>query len=104
MQKFSELLKHIIVPMVTPFKPDNQDVDYDAAGKVVEHLISNNYCDSILIAGTTGEFNTLQYDERVELFRVAKDAAGGRVPLLAGTGAASTREAVSLTQEAEKIG
>jgi len=103
MELLSEKLKHIVVPLLTPFK-ENGDVNYEEAQELVEHLISKNYCDSILVTGTTGEFNTLTYEERVELFGVVKKAVDGRVPLVAGTGAGSTREAIGLTQEAERLG
>src|SRR4030042_6452801 len=98
------MLKHIIVPLVTPFTRDTQEVDFKATEKLIEHLISKNYCDSILVAGTTGEFNTLLYDERIELFKFAKKAVKGRVPLIAGTGATSTKETLILTQKAEDRG
>lgn len=103
MKKLGELLKHIIVPMVTPFTRDTQEIDFKVTEKLIEHLISKNYCDSILVAGTTGEFNALLYDERVELFKFVKKVVAGRRPLLAGTGAASTKETVSLTKKAEEF-
>lgn len=100
----AKLLGHIIIPMVTPFKRENEDIDYPAASNLIEHLIANNCCDSLLIEGTTGEFNTLRFDERVEFFGFAKRAIAGRRPVVAGTGAASTRETILLTQEAERLG
>jgi 4-hydroxy-tetrahydrodipicolinate synthase len=103
MKTLSETLGQIVVPLVTPFKNDG-DLNYEAAGKLVEHLIRKKYCDAILVAGTTGEFHALTHTERVELFRVVKEAATGRVALVAGTGAGSSREALLLTQEAEKLG
>ncbi|HUZ47818.1 MAG TPA: 4-hydroxy-tetrahydrodipicolinate synthase [Terriglobia bacterium] len=104
MDNLGKLLGRIIIPMVTPFKRDNGDIDYPAAADLIEHLISHNYCDSLLIEGTTGEFNTQRFEERVELLKFARQAVAGRRPMAAGTGAASTREAVLLTQEAEKLG
>jgi 4-hydroxy-tetrahydrodipicolinate synthase len=104
MKTLGETFKHIIVPLLTPFTKDGQEVDYGAVGKIVEHLIGREFCDTILVAGTTGEFNTLLFEERVELFRVVRDAVRKRVPLLAGTGAASTRETVRLTRKAEELG
>jgi len=97
------MLKHIIVPLVTPFTRDTQEIDFKATEKLIEHLISKNYCDSILVAGTTGEFNTLLYDERIELFKFVKKIVAGRRPLVAGTGAASTKETASLTKKAEEL-
>jgi dihydrodipicolinate synthase len=104
MAKLGDKLKQILVPLITPFEEGSQDVDYKMAEKLVEHLISKNFCDTIIVAGTTGEFNTLSNEERIELFKVVKGAVNGRVPLVAGTGAASTRDAVKLTQAAEKLG
>jgi 4-hydroxy-tetrahydrodipicolinate synthase len=103
MKALSETLGQIIVPLVTPFTREG-DLNYKAAGKLVSRLIEKKYCDSILAAGTTGEFHALTNEERIELFKVVKEAAAGRVALVAGTGAGSTREALFLTQEAEKLG
>ena len=103
MKALSETLGRIVVPLVTPFKNDG-DLNYEAAGKLVEHLIHKKYCDAILVAGTTGEFHALTRAEKIELFKVVKEAAAGRVALVAGTGAGSTREVLLLTQEAEKLG
>jgi 4-hydroxy-tetrahydrodipicolinate synthase len=102
MKALSETLGQIIVPLVTPFDEEGE-LNYEAVGKLVEHLIGKKYCDSILVAGTTGEFHALTNPERIELFRAVKEAAAGRVGLVAGTGAGSTREALLLTQEAEKL-
>lgn len=104
MNKIGEKLKHIIIPMVTPFNRMNQDISYENAEHIADYLVSRGYCDSLLVAGTTGEFNTLSFEEKVQLFKAVKNAVGGRVPLIAGTGAASTQEVIKLTLEAEKIG
>lgn len=104
MNKLEQKLGQLLLPMVTPFYRDTQEVNYDMAAKLTDHLIKEGYADSLIVAGTTGEFNTLMYDERVELMRVVKEAAAGRIPLIAGTGAASTKEAIMLTKEAEKLG
>jgi len=100
----AEKLGHILIPLVTPFKRDNGDVNYEVMEKLVDHLITKRFCDSLIVTGTTGEFNTLTPEERIELFKVVKKAANSRVPLIAGTGAASAREAIGLTQAAEKMG
>jgi 4-hydroxy-tetrahydrodipicolinate synthase len=103
MKALSEALGQIIVPLVTPFKSPG-DLNYGAVEKLVSHLIEKKYCDSVLVAGTTGEFHALDDEERIELFKVVKEAAAGRIALVAGTGAGSSREALRLTQEAEKLG
>lgn len=58
----------------------------------------------ISVAGSQGEFFSLDADERLRLIEVAMKAIDGRVPLYAGTGAVTTREAIRLTQAAETIG
>jgi 4-hydroxy-tetrahydrodipicolinate synthase len=103
MQTLGEKLGHIVIPLATPFKEDSQDVNYDVAAALVDHVIVNGFCDSLIVAGTSGEFNTLSLDERFELFRVVKDAAGGRVPLVGGACSSATRDAVRLVQEAERL-
>ncbi len=94
----------IIVPLVTPFNQSDGNVNYEYVSYLTDYLIKNKLCDSIIVAGTTGEFNTLTYEERIMLFNTVLKANEGRVPLIAGTGAASTREAIMLTREAEKSG
>jgi len=96
-------LGEILIPMITPFH-DNGDLNTEYAGELADYLVTRKLCDSIVVTGTTGEFNTLSYDERVSVMQAVKDAANGRVPLVAGTGAASTREAIALSRKAEEMG
>jgi len=93
----------ILVPMVTPFKED-QNVDYEAAVSIAEKLIDDNKADTIILSGTTGEFFTMSFEERVKLFQVIKDAVGNKIPLMAGVGCASTLETMALAKKAEEIG
>jgi 4-hydroxy-tetrahydrodipicolinate synthase len=103
MKALSEILKHIVVPLVTPFTQEGE-LNYEEVRKLVDYIIERKYCDSILVAGTTGEFHALTNEERIQLFRVVKEAAEGRIALVAGTGAGSTRVALMLTEQAEKLG
>jgi 4-hydroxy-tetrahydrodipicolinate synthase len=93
----------ILVPMVTPFKED-QSVDYEAAVGIAQKLAHDKLADSIILTGTTGEFFTMTFAERVEMFRVVKEAVGGQIPLIAGTGCASTVETIALSKKAEELG
>jgi len=93
----------ILTPLVTPFKED-QSVDYEAAVSIAEKLIADQQADSIILSGTTGEFFTMSFEERVKLFKVIKDAVGNKIPLMAGVGCASTIEAMTLAKKAEELG
>ena len=93
----------LLVPIVTPFKED-QSVDYDALVEVGERLIETKSADTLVLTGTTGEFFTMTLEERTKVFKVMHEVFGSRIPLIAGTGAASTSEATALTQAAEQLG
>lgn len=93
----------ILTPLVTPFKED-QSVDYAAAVSIAEKLIADQQADSIILTGTTGEFFTMSFEERVKLFKVIKDAVGNKIPLMAGVGCASTIETMALAEKAEELG
>jgi 4-hydroxy-tetrahydrodipicolinate synthase len=93
----------VLVPMITPFKQD-QSVDYDAAVSIAEKLIEEKKADSLILTGTTGEFFTMNFDERVRIFEVVKNAVGDKIPLVAGTGSASTIETIALSKKAQQLG
>ena len=93
----------ILVPMVTPFKED-QSVDYEAAASIAKKLVEDNMADTIVIGGTTGEFFTMNFKERVKLFQVVKEAVGDKIPLIPGVGATSTKETIELAKKAAELG
>ena len=93
----------ILVPMVTPFKED-QGVDYDAAASVAEKLVKDKKADSIILTGTTGEFFSMNFDERAKIFECVKNAVGDKIPLIAGTAVVSTAETIELSKKAEELG
>ncbi len=95
--------KKILVPIITPFNSD-QSVDYDALLSVADKLINDMKADSLILTGTTGEFFTMNYEERAKVYSLMMDTFGKRIPLIAGTGAASTGEAVALSRKAEELG
>jgi 4-hydroxy-tetrahydrodipicolinate synthase len=96
------VLGEVLTAIVTPFRADGS-IDYDRFRELALHLVENG-SDGIVVAGTTGESPTLSDDERLELFRVAVDALGGRATVVAGTGTYSTAHSVHLTKEAHEIG
>lgn len=104
MKTLKEILGHIIIPMVTPFDEVSGDVNLKEAANLANYVVDKKYCDSIAVTGTTGEFNTMNVEERIAMYKVVHEAVSDRVPLVAGVGAASVRDVVKLSQEAEKIG
>lgn len=91
-----------IVALATPMH-DSGDVDWENLDRLVEFHIKEG-TDSIVAVGTTGESATLNTKEHIEVMdRIIKTVAG-RVPVIAGTGANSTSEAIELTQEAKQLG
>lgn len=87
--------------IVTPFK--NGKIDESALAKLVRLQIRGGV-DGIVPVGTTGESPTLDYDEHIRVVELVVQVAAGRVKVLAGTGANSTKEAIYLTQRAEAVG
>ena len=93
----------ILIPMVTPFAED-QSVDYAKAKKLAQYLVDNKKGDTLILSGTTGEFHTQSFDERVKLFEAVKGAVGGKIPLIAGIGCTSTIETIGLGKKAISLG
>src|SRR5689334_658874 len=87
--------------IVTPFR--NGRIDEAALEHLVKMQIRGGV-DGIVPVGTTGESPTVDYDEHVRIIALSVKFAAGKVKVLAGTGANSTKEAIYLTQQAEKIG
>ena len=91
-----------IVAIVTPMRDDGS-VDHEALAKVVDRTIEAG-TSAIVSVGTTGESATLDVAEHTEVIRRTIDVAAGRVPIIAGTGANSTSEAIHLTAAAKAAG
>src|SRR6516225_10734330 len=91
-----------IVAIVTPMHEDGS-LDFPALRALVDWHVAEG-TDAIVIVGTTGESPTVTVDEHCELIRVAVEQAGKRIPIIAGTGGNSTREAIELTRFAKEVG
>ena len=91
-----------IVALVTPMQADGA-VDFVALQRLVNFQIENG-TDAIVAVGTTGESATLDVEEHMSVVRSVIQAAAGRVPVIAGTGANSTQEAIELTAAAKHAG
>lgn len=95
------MFKGSIVALVTPFK--DGEVDEKALRDLVEFHISEG-TDAIVPCGTTGESATLSHEEHCKVIEIVIEQARKRVPVIAGAGSNSTREAVFLTEHAKKSG
>ena len=91
-----------IVALVTPMQEDGS-VDYDGLRSLIDWHIAEG-TDCIGVVGTTGESPTVSVDEHCEIIRVSVLHAAGRVPIMAGAGANSTREAIELTRFSKEVG
>jgi 4-hydroxy-tetrahydrodipicolinate synthase len=95
---------HGVLPaLITPFTHNGADIDAEALAAIVERLIRGGV-GGLVPGGSTGEFTTLTNAERRELIEVTVAVAAGRVPVVAGTGALSTRETAELSLHAERSG
>ena len=91
-----------MVAIVTPMNTDGS-VDWPALEKLVEHHIAQG-TDAIVSVGTTGESATLDHNEHTEVIERTVKAVAGRIPVIGGTGANSTSEAILLTERAVAAG
>ncbi|MDP2640349.1 MAG: 4-hydroxy-tetrahydrodipicolinate synthase [Betaproteobacteria bacterium] len=96
------MLTGSIVAIVTPMREDG-GLDLARFRSLIDWHIGEG-TDGIVVVGTTGESPTVDVDEHKELIRIAVEHAGGRIPVIAGTGANSTAEAIELSKSARKAG
>jgi 4-hydroxy-tetrahydrodipicolinate synthase len=99
----SEPFHGVLPALITPFTDDGNEIDRGSLTAIVDRLIGAGVA-GLVPGGSTGEFTTLTNAERRELVETTVKAAGGRVPVVAGTGALSTRETVELSAHAESAG
>jgi 4-hydroxy-tetrahydrodipicolinate synthase len=91
----------VITALVTPLRGDA--VDEDALRKLIDDQIANGV-DGLVPVGTTGESPTLTFEEHIRVIKITVEAAKKRVPVIAGTGSNSTREAIELSAAARDVG
>ncbi len=96
------MLQGSMVAIVTPMFDDGS-LDLDALRKLIDWHVDAG-TDGIVIVGTTGESPTVDVDEHCLLIKTAVEQVAGRIPVIAGTGANSTREAIELTKNAKELG
>jgi 4-hydroxy-tetrahydrodipicolinate synthase len=97
----SKIIEGSIVALITPMNAD-RSVDYQSLTRLIEHHIGSG-TDAIVSVGTTGESATLNVDEHLQIVEHTIKCVNGRIPVIAGTGANSTREAIHLTRQAHSL-
>ncbi|MEI3187353.1 MAG: 4-hydroxy-tetrahydrodipicolinate synthase [Lachnospiraceae bacterium] len=90
------------VALVTPFT-ESGEVNYPKLKEIVEEQIAGG-TDAIIACGTTGESATMSHEEHLDVIRYVCKVVNHRIPVIAGTGSNSTKEAIHLSQGAEKAG
>jgi 4-hydroxy-tetrahydrodipicolinate synthase len=93
----------VYTALVTPLSAD-EEVDYQTLAGFVNYLIEEGGVHGLIPLGSTGEYYALSARERAEVLKITIQTAAGRVPVLAGANAGSTREVVQYCQQAEKLG
>lgn len=96
------MLTGSLVAIATPMF-ENGDLDFASLKKLVDWHIEQG-TDGIVAVGTTGESPTVDVEEHIEIIRVIIEQTAGRVPVIAGAGGNSTREAIELTRHAKELG
>jgi len=96
------MLTGSIVAIATPMR-EGGALDLPALGRLIDFHVANGTA-GIVVVGTTGESPTVDVDEHCLLIKSAVEQARGRIPIIAGTGANSTSEAIELTAYAKRIG
>lgn len=96
------MIQGSIVALVTPMY-ESGGVDKESLKKLVEYHIEQG-TDALVAVGTTGESATLDENEHCDVIKSVVDYVGGRIPVIAGTGANSTTEAITLTHKAKQAG
>ena len=97
-----QALKGSLVALVTPMM-ENDDIDYKSLENLIDWHIEQG-TNGIVSVGTTGESATLDVKDHLDVIKHTVDYANSRIPIIAGTGANSTSEAIELTEESKKHG
>ena len=101
MTAVTDRIRGSITALITPFR--NGELDEKSFRRFVEWQIAEG-TQGLVPVGTTGESPTLSHEEHMRVVELCVDTAGGRVPVIAGAGSNSTREAIALTRHAKDVG
>lgn len=95
-------LRGVLTALTTPFDPE-ENIDYEALGRIVDRSIDGGV-DGLVVGGSTAEFATMSGEERQAMLEFVIERTAGRVPIVAQTGATSTREAIRHSRAAQEAG
>ncbi|MFW9831856.1 MAG: 4-hydroxy-tetrahydrodipicolinate synthase, partial [Candidatus Thorarchaeota archaeon] len=90
--------------LITPFTKEGASVDEAAFRRLIRYCIDDLKVSGLVPAGTTGEFTSLTNEEHKQVVKIAVEEAAGKVPVIAGAGASSTKATIELVTFAEKVG
>lgn len=96
------MIQGSLVALVTPMQADGE-IDWPALERLVDFHLENG-TDGLVATGTTGEPSTLSFDEHFAVIKRVVEQVNGKIPVIAGTGSNSTKEAIELTLYANKVG
>jgi 4-hydroxy-tetrahydrodipicolinate synthase len=97
-------LNGVLTPVATPFTKGGESVDIPALRKLIDALVDSRCISALIATAATGQFASLSDKERAEVVEVTIEQAAGRLPVIVGTGAASTHEAIRWTKHAASLG
>lgn len=102
MNPASPTFRGVFAALVTPMKR-NEEINYPKLAQFTQYLIKQGV-HGLIPLGSTGEYYALDASEREQVLKTTLEAAAGRVPILAGTNAGSTRDVVAFSRQAERLG
>lgn len=95
-------LRGVLTALTTPFDAE-ENIDYEALGRIVDRSIDGGV-DGLVVGGSTAEFATMSGEERQAMLEFVIERTAGRVPIVAQTGATSTRDAIRHSRAAQEAG
>jgi len=96
-------LSGVVPALVTPFNKENEEVNEEALKKLIDFVIEKGVT-GVVPCGTTGEFTSMSDGEKKKILQITVDHVNGRVPVIAGTGCAATKETIEMSKFAKDVG
>jgi len=96
-------LSGVIPALVTPFRKEDEELDEDAMKALIDFVVENGVT-GLVPCGTTGEFTSMSDEEKKRVLKLTVDYVNGKVPVIAGTGCAATKQTIEMSRFAKDIG